>query len=528
MKTMATLESKKYFILSLIVVLSLALNVFFFNGSGGSDDIRYLERSLDVARWQWTSANYNGALRYGYNIPSGFLIALFGLNIFTANLWALICSLAEVSVVFLFAWKYLGYRTAIYSALLLAFMPLHVALSTRLHSDPVVCMFLTLSFIVFYKAERESGKQLYFLTGIVLGCVFWTKELLALAYACFLFHPVLIRKIKFEWGYLVLGGLTMLLAHFALMQFIAGDPFHAFKTILGQLKGDFIASSNGGVDEPWFYFRYLFINLKHTWITSLLIPFGVVAYWRLPSVEAKEALKYVAFWLISLLLVLSFFPFSINPVKFPMKQYNYLSLFLAPIALIAGAVISTLPRKIAYSIFLVILMGGFVLSAVEQQAYQLRTASSWGLLAFSESHPDKDIYGSVKNSQIASFNQVVNGKSRGSSKIHDFSQLPENLPKTPAVPVYAVIDRASLGHFAHDVKIGQPPACWREAGTITPATLGNSRYIIDSIIAAKAILPAKLVGKFEEMKVIAPTTIYEADLANLWCESDTAQNAVLH
>jgi len=519
MKALEVFEDKKFVILSLIVTLSFAVKIFYFNGAGGSDDIRYLERSLDVAQWQWTSADFNGSLRYGYNIPSGFLIGLFGLNIFTANLWALICSLTEVSVVFLFAWKYLGHKAAFYAALLLAFMPLHVAVATRLHSDPVVCLFLSLSFIMFYKAEREPGKQLYFLTGIVLGCVFWTKELLALAYACFLFYPVLIRKIKFEWLYLVLGGLTMLLAHFALMQFIAGDPFHAFKTILGQLKGDFIASSNGGVDEPWFYFRYLFINLKHTWITSLLIPFGVLAYRRLPTEEAKGALRYVAFWLISLLLVLSFFPLSLNPVTFAMKQYNYLSLFLAPIVLIAGVVIATMPRMLAYTIFPVILVGGFVLSAVEQQAYHLRTASSWGLLAFSESHPDKEIYGSVKNWRIACFNQVVNGKSCGSSKIHEFSQLPENLPKTPAVPVYAVIDRASLGQFEYDVKIGQTPACWREVGAITPAAMGNSRYIIDSILAAKAIMPAKVAEKFEEMKAIAPTTIYEADLANLWCGS---------
>ena len=345
-------------ILTLILLFAFFIRVFFFNGEFGSDEVVYLTRSLEVANGQWPSSNYNGALRYGYNIPSGLFIYLFGLNMFTANLWPLLCSLIEISLVFLFSWKNINHKAALFSALLLAVLPLHVAVSTRLHADPVVSMFLTLSFVSFYKAELESNKYLYFLTGIFLGCVFWVKELASVTFFAFLLYPIFIKKIKSVWLYLVSGALVMLLIHFALMEFIAGDPLHAIRTVMGQMKRG-LHDASRYEDSPWYYFKYLFFDIKHTWLAPLLALLAILAFSNSTTLtRGKDALKYAIYWLVSLLVVLLFFPVSFAPLRFAMKQSNYLTLFLAPICIITGAALTAIPRKTAYMLTAITLLGG--------------------------------------------------------------------------------------------------------------------------------------------------------------------------
>lgn len=507
------------FILGFILLLSLTIRLVFFNGPFGSDEIVYLARSLDVANGVWSSANYNGALRYGYNIPSGILIYLFGLNLFTANLWPLLCSLLEISAVFLFAWRYIGRKAALFSALLLAFMPLHVAVSTRLHADPVVSMFLTVSFITFYLAERTTDKKLYLTTGILLGCVFWVKELAALTFFAFPLYPLFFRTIKPEWIYLILGGLIMLLAHFALMDFIADDPLHAIKTVLNQVKTGFVAA-NQGEDGPWYYFQYLFFDIKHTWLTPIFALIAIIFFRKGKFFEGLDTVKFCIFWLVSLLFVLSFFPVSFTPLRFAMKQSNYITLFLAPLTLIAGAAISALPRRPAYLLIFLALSGGFVLSALEQQAYQVFTANSKGLLAFSENHPGRDIYGSVNNGRIACFYEIFNGGNCNDVKIHDFSEIPADNSKQGDIPVFTVIDRENLGWGRADIKIEKAPACWSEIETVIPASMGNSRFIVDFILFIGKFLPYDLTNKFREMQHPKPAKIYSANLSDLWCDRD--------
>ena len=132
-----------------LLVLATLLRFAFFNGPYGSDDLIYLGRSVQIAQGDWESANYNGALRYGFNIPAGFFIYLFGINIVSANLWPLTCSIAEIAAVYFLAFHLWGRRPALYAALILAFIPLHVASATRIHADPVVAFFLSSSFVFF-------------------------------------------------------------------------------------------------------------------------------------------------------------------------------------------------------------------------------------------------------------------------------------------------------------------------------------------------------------------------------------------
>jgi len=143
-----------------LIALAALWRIAVFNGPLGSDDVVYFGRALDVSEGIWSSANYNGALRYGFNIPAGLMLALFGRGEFQLNLWPLLCSVAEIGAVWWFCRKNFGVTVALFAAFLLLLAPVHVATATRLHADAVANFFLTLAFILFFESENSKSRTL--------------------------------------------------------------------------------------------------------------------------------------------------------------------------------------------------------------------------------------------------------------------------------------------------------------------------------------------------------------------------------
>ena len=507
-----------------VVLAAVAIRVMFFNGPLGSDDLVYLARSLDVADGVWSSANYNGALRYGYNIPSGFFIRTFGLNMATANLWPLLCSIVEIGAVFLFAWFYLGKRVAWIAGAFLIFMPLHVALATRLDADSVVSMFISVAFILFYAAEKKASRSLYFITGLALGGVYWTKELATLTIFAFLFYPLYARRMDWRWVFVGIGGLVMLLAHFVLMQVIAGDPLHAMKTVLGQVQHSFVAAGHGE-DSPWYYFRYLFVTIEHVWLAPWIALVTTIIVWhRRGAMLGADAFVYTLFWFITLFGLLSFFPVSFSPLRFAMKQPNYISLFIAPIAILAAFGAAALPPSWSRVLVGVVLAGGLVLSALEQQVYQVFTSNSKALLAFSLKHPGARIYGSVNNGSISEFYQLLGHKPKGYYRVYELGEMPRTLGQESNEPVFTVVDRETLGWGKADKAISAIPGCWEKVSVLKPAGMGNGRYILkvtDGLLQYVPGSPGKrLRARFRGIGEPATATVYRVKGRDLWCDEE--------
>ncbi len=109
----AGVHSNRFWLFLLgIIVIAFVLRLAFFHGPLGSDDNVYVTRALNVALGQWPSTDYIGALRYGFNIPTGFFIWLFGPSLFVANLYPFLLSIAEIAVVGVLTRRPLGDRPA--------------------------------------------------------------------------------------------------------------------------------------------------------------------------------------------------------------------------------------------------------------------------------------------------------------------------------------------------------------------------------------------------------------------------------
>src|SRR5262245_66426897 len=87
-------RTNDWFALLFVAVLACAVRIVCFSGLLGSDDVDHADRALQILHGEWsTTSTYVSYLRYGVILPMAGLMALFGPGEFTANLWALVCSL---------------------------------------------------------------------------------------------------------------------------------------------------------------------------------------------------------------------------------------------------------------------------------------------------------------------------------------------------------------------------------------------------------------------------------------------------
>lgn len=464
--------------LVLLLVFGLLIRLLTFNGPFGSDDLVYFERASQVARGEWSSSNYNGALRYGFNLPAAAFIMIFGENIFAANLWPLSCSLIEICAVYLFACHAMNRRAGVIAGILLASAPLHIAVATRIHADPVVSMFVTVSFVLLYFGALSRRRAVLFGAGLCIGAIFWTKELAAVTWLAFL--PML-WLFKAQWRnclYVVSGVLAMVMLHGLLMFAIAGDPLHLVRVVLSAVKHNFVDGADGE-DSPTYYLRYLFADLRHVGLLGILATASLVLVPRWNSQNSHDArgYAYVLIWWLGLLAVLSVFPVSFSPLRFPMKQSNYISLFLAPTALLAGMMIATLPRNIGRLLLVLCVALGLLLGALQQADYRVFTANTKALAVFSTQHPQSLIIGSTNNSGMGTLMARQVDPSKVATPIISFRDLAEHPELNrqrllEADAIFTVIDRQTVNWFGGKTPVTSPLSCWRHELTLDPIGLG--------------------------------------------------------
>ena len=511
-------DSRLTFTVGLAVVLLSAagLRLIFFHGVMGSDDLVYFTRAAEIASGVWSSADYNGSLRYGFNLPAGLFVYLFGANIFAANLFSLLCSLGEIALVGFFAWRHWGVRAGLLAALILSVTPLHVAAATTIHADPIAAFFITASFIAFWQATESGSRLGFFATGLLVGFVFWVKELIIVYVAVFFLYALVERRWDWKWLYGILGGLVMLFGNLALMWAITGDPFHGFKIVFMEISQGFI----GGHKESgaFYYFPYLFFDLRHTWLVAYLALAGVAGILLRRSSRPRAEDRFLVIWLLGMLAVFSFTPISLDPFQFITKQSNYLNLFLAPLAVAAGVFLAQCARSWTVAVLAVTIVGGVLLAALGQQDLRKFVANSKAVTQFAREHPEAVIYGSVNNRNVAwFFARLQPGPTGRIELLRDLKPQPGAGGQT----VYVVIDGETTGWGVDAMGITEPKPCWQPVKTLEPQGFGAGRTVTEAIVRVIRLIPGRLgttvVRPFQALLAPAPAKLYTAPAADPWC-----------
>lgn len=318
----------------------------------------------------------------------------------------------------------------------------------------------------------------------------------------------------------------MLLAHFILMRVIAGDPLHALKVVLGQMRNSFISGADFAEDGAWYYFKYLFVDIRHVGLAGWLAACAAFAF-VLNYRGLRRHTLYLVFWLLALVSVLSFTPVSLSPIKLVMKQSNYLTLFLAPLALVAGYLIATLPAKIKLVVLFLTLAGGLFLAGLEQQAYRVFTSNSKAAFKFSGQHAGEQIIGSNNNGNIAAIYAMLDENRQSRGRFRYMSELPHHVVKgTSDTAVFVILDYETMAWGKGAVVLNQAPVCWEMVEVLVPTGFGTGQLLINLIDSTLQFFPNSLYDRFklslDALKQPRPALVYKANLLNFWCEQEEA------
>lgn len=506
---LSAMQPADWYVLAAVLALAIALRMLFYTGFFGSDEVTYVETAVKIASGDWRASDYIGATRYGMNLPVALSVYLFGLSEASANLWPFLCSIGEVAIVFVIARWLWSTRVAVMSASLLALLPLHVHFSGRMMADPPLAFFLSLSVAILLRASSSKYWLTFLAAGVAWGGVFWVKESVGLLYLpVFLILSAYLNRINGRWLWLFAGMSLAVAANCALMYFVADNPMHVFAV----MKRATVNISGMSVEtSPWFYPRYLFVDIKHTFLLGFLVAGGAVLYARsfLRDKQAAPGTQFVVLWVLLLVGMFSFAIISFAPVKLVMKQVNYMLIFVAPMSLLAGWFLAALPRRVFTPLAALVVTGSLVLAALEQQAIAVFTANSRAAYLFLVDHPSTFLVGTINNERAVNFFSMMENRRELRERIMSFGEMAEiersnaavNLSiRTGGKDVFAVLDLQNIGwgNKPGEIRrVADVPKCWMSTGTLTPAALGTGRWVSKGLVAAGTLLSESLRQRYK-------------------------------
>src|SRR5262249_24993713 len=187
--------------LAAVLAGATVVRVLFFSGYFGSDDVSSSQIAVSISNVRWAVGHYLASLRYGISVPIAIFIKIFGLNEFVVVLWPLVCSVAEVGLVFGAARVLWGLKAAILSAAVIGLTPLHVNFGGQPTGDAPLALFITGSVLLFLVAEARGVASWYFLAGLAVGATFWIKESAIIYVGVFFIFALVRRTWRAQWGW---------------------------------------------------------------------------------------------------------------------------------------------------------------------------------------------------------------------------------------------------------------------------------------------------------------------------------------
>lgn len=170
-------------VLPAILLVGLALRLYFFVGVGGWDDVSYLAHIHEINSGTFdTEAATDGSFPFKYRVglilPTAFLFRIFGTSEPLLAVLPLLCSLGTIYVTWRLG-RLLSPLTGAIAGLLMATLPCGIVSATSLLPTPCGVFFCGLSVLLWVEAEGlirppavRPGAVRYFLIGMILGCAY--------------------------------------------------------------------------------------------------------------------------------------------------------------------------------------------------------------------------------------------------------------------------------------------------------------------------------------------------------------------
>jgi 4-amino-4-deoxy-L-arabinose transferase-like glycosyltransferase len=500
-----------------LLVIAIALRIAFFTGFFGSDEVTYTSAAYRVLTGSWPAGDYIGEMRYGVNLPVAVFMRWFGVNQIAANMWALLTSVGEVGLVFAFGRLLWNVRAGFLAGLVLALLPLHVHFAGRLMADSPLAFFMTLSCVLFFAGETTQRRGWYLASGLAAGAVFWIKQPAIIYLALFAAYALVLRRWSGNWIVMAVGVTAMLALNSLLMLGVTGDAWHLFR--MGESSVAHFVDTGTEDTSPGYYFRYLLLDVRHTWLLAFLAIWGAVILLRDPAPrEAKPGNTFVLLWAAVLIGIFSLFPVSLHPIKLIFKQTNYMLMFAAPLALLSGVALSRLKGGSFILVIAILVVGSVTLSGLEQQSIRVFTANSKAAVNYADTLDASSIYATTNNVRAEMFANLMRDKGADPGRFKELAEL-QNVAKADAVvdrPSFAVVDLETIDWSNRGSPIrslADVPPCWQRLSQLEPADPGLGQYVADGLLAMALHAPASMrdraVGTLRRLAKPQPAIVYK-------------------
>ena len=515
--------------LAALLLFAVCVRGLFYSGYFGSDEVTYTESAYRLLVGDWSVSSYVGANRYGVNLPVAAFGWVFGTNEFSAALYSLLCSLAEVALVAHFGARMLGVRAGLLAGLVLASLPIHVHFAGRLMADAPLCLAITASFLFFWDGETRKRRLSFVIAGLAAGWAFWVKPHTIFYLCVFLSYPLVFRRFNRRWGWFVLGLAVALLANGLFFWALTGKFLFAIQNMAERHGSGYLQADLGDAGtriDVHYYLIYLFGKVYHTWLLGYLAAVGVARWLRQPRsgpAAPAAAVPFVVWWALGLLLVLSALVVSFSPLMFIPKQTNYMLIFVAPLALLAGyGLAGAMGWRLGVLVALW-LVPAMMLSAFQQASVTVFTANSKAAVRFARAHPAAVVYASTNAYRAASFERLVRpaGAPFHLRFVGDWNK-PNTEPGAPRpAERYAILDSESLGWAKSEPyrRIEDRPACWVPQGVLVPEPEGAGVAMVRGLgrLAAALPVPGQAVLVQRLMKIGMPAPAYVFRIPDTGC-----------
>ncbi|MBL8362813.1 MAG: glycosyltransferase family 39 protein [Rubrivivax sp.] len=502
-----------------LLLLAAGLRVLFYSGYFGSDEVTYTESAFKLLRGDWSVSSYVGANRYGVNLPVAAIAALLGRNEVAAALYSVACSLAEIALVVVIGSQMVGRRAACFAGLVLATLPMHAHLAGRLLADSPLALAITAGFLLFWLGEARGSRPALFAAGLAVGWSFWIKPAAVFYVLVLMSYPVVFRRWSWRWSWVVAGFALMVLANCALFWALTGRFWYLFEVMSarrssGYLQEEFAAGNQH--EAAWYYLEYLYAKVWHTWLLGPLALAGaVLVLWRARAAEAVRAhgLHFALWWGAGLMLVLSLFVVSTRPLTLVPKQTNYMLMFAAPLALLAGCALASLRGRAFGLAVLAWTVPAVLLCGLLQGTITVFTANAKAVHRWAAERPQAVVYATTNPYRYAQFHATVHPEARPPDVRFVGDLAPRAAaaarPPRPAGEAYAVIDEETLSWGSGEPyrRLADVPACWVPQGTLPPVVAGGGPALAAGV--ARLVPPdSPWAGRLRRLHQPAPAHLY--------------------
>jgi len=375
-------DSKVLIILSLIVLVSLLVRLYFFVGVNLSDTFEYI-RILYTLDEEFDLNELTGVFgsRIMLIFPLYILVKVFGMNVWVLVSQSLIFSLLLIPLVYKISRLYYDEDTSLLAAFFISLVPFNIIWATWIMPDIPLEFYMTLSAFFLLRGLKD-GQNMSFnllISGLVSGIAYLVK----LSGAFFIFVVIAIglyryavsKRIEIGLGYFVLGFLIIFTLQITVYLVHGINPADNFKAIQDYYN------ANANRDFLIFYPRILFSVEPDSYELNLDRFMGDFKFIRAPLygfygyvivlsllyilLRKDKSTVYLLIWFFVLAFYLNFGLQSISPIKFLHRDARYLSI-LMPVAsiLMSRAMIMLYRSSERGRLFIQLLIFSLILSSL--------------------------------------------------------------------------------------------------------------------------------------------------------------------